>query len=227
MPKDPRPRTISKLTLGYFGTMEAGAWPPYNGWESITPSGLGGDLLCWQGRLDLQANFKQELTFFPTGQTIQEPGIFVGELEGSSGTYLEVLEIVSQVPLGLQTIADEWSGFGIAPTRSVPSFLESTSSHEDILVGRYRTLLASTVSSDTTMYNTAKTQNFGSGEPTATDELYIYVLVRLSGLLDPEAENALRVPERRFVIAGLLAEEPDLEYMMRLKRSFELQEKVY
>jgi len=213
-------RTLSKMARTYFGTLEGVRWSPLNGWNSIAPSIPGNALLGWETRIDLQGHKVQDLTFFPTAQAIQEPGIYAAVLASPSGSYLEVLEILSQIPLGLQEIADQWSGGGIAPTGSVPSFLESTSSSEDIVMGRYRAMMSASTASDLTMYNTVKADNFGSGEPTASDELYIYILVRIVGTI---AEgDTLRIPERRFVLAGVVDQEPNLEYLMRLKRSYEL-----
>ena len=67
-------------------------------------------------------------------------------------------------------------------------------------------------------------QTFSSLEPTAADKLYGYRIIVLAAA-EGEIETAY-VPASRVLIPGTLSAEPKLEYMMRLKRSYELANQV-
>lgn len=69
---------------------------------------------------------------------------------------------------------------------------------------------------------------YSSLEPTAADCLYCY---RLVALPDGAASNGfgatfLSLPAKRVILDAFTVEEPTLEYMMRLKRSYELANQV-
>lgn len=71
---------------------------------------------------------------------------------------------------------------------------------------------------------------FSSLEPTAADTLYCYRVINLS---DPnvvggavEGANVMTLNAKRVILDCMAQEEPTLEYMMRLKRSYELANQV-
>ena len=65
---------------------------------------------------------------------------------------------------------------------------------------------------------------FSSLEPTAADKLYGYRIVSVSS---GEGEgDTIAVPASRVLMPGNISSEPKLEYMMRLKRSYELANQV-
>ena len=62
------------------------------------------------------------------------------------------------------------------------------------------------------------TDEWGSADSTAADKLYV-----ASAFVVPNVEGAgFAIPDQNFVVPVLVADEPDLEYIMRLKRSTEL-----
>ena len=67
-------------------------------------------------------------------------------------------------------------------------------------------------------------QSYSSLEPTAADKLYCYRVIYFSSTLGEIATGI--VPDSRVLIPGTLSSEPKLEYMMRLKRSYELANQV-
>ena len=67
-------------------------------------------------------------------------------------------------------------------------------------------------------------ENFSSLEPTNADKLYCYRLFAIGGGAD-EFLSAF-APPSRILIPGTISKEPKLEYMMRLKRSYELANQV-
>lgn len=67
----------------------------------------------------------------------------------------------------------------------------------------------------------------GSLQPTAADKLFIYrIVIPLSTVVDNTALTELFVSAQRVGFRGMMAEESQLQYMMRLKRSYELANQV-
>lgn len=69
---------------------------------------------------------------------------------------------------------------------------------------------------------------FSSLEPTASDCLYCYrvMFAPAAGATDRIGIKAVTYPPMRVILDAFTVEEPDLEYMMRLKRSYELANQV-
>lgn len=69
---------------------------------------------------------------------------------------------------------------------------------------------------------------FSSLEPTAADCLYCYrvIVVPRPGNNTDSGLNNITLPPKRVILDAFTVEEPDLEYMMRLKRSYELANQV-
>ena len=71
--------------------------------------------------------------------------------------------------------------------------------------------------------------DFSSLEPTAADCIYCYRVIYLSQSYTPSARHGLTsvgVPAKRVILNATTDQEPDLEYLMRLKRSYELANQV-
>ena len=62
----------------------------------------------------------------------------------------------------------------------------------------------------------------GSLSPTASDTLYCLKLA----ILNDVSSTTILVPASRVILPGKFGTEPDVEYMMRLKRSVELSQQV-
>lgn len=69
---------------------------------------------------------------------------------------------------------------------------------------------------------------FSSLEPTAADQLYVYRLMVLPrpSIQDSTGLTGVAIPPRRIIMDTVVDEEPELSYMMRLKRSYELANQV-
>lgn len=77
---------------------------------------------------------------------------------------------------------------------------------------------------------TIQMNEFSSLEPTAADALYCYRLFALSQSYDPVEDvgrlSQVLMAPKRVILNCMIDEEPFLEYMMRLKRSYELANQV-
>jgi len=222
----PKPRTISKSippTTAAYEHVPPGspAWVRLdNGWQNLDRSSLGlTPALGYETTIDLTGYTQQELTFFPTAQTIQEPAANISSIASVAGDYIEVLEIISQVPLDLTQISMDTVSTLWGQSDSPPGFPGAQGKMSDIIVGRYRTLVNNADFGSLSLYNAVKTVNFGSGEPTASNKLYVYVIYDHSANL--QHDDTMTIPPRRFVMGGMTVEEEDLEYIMRLRRSFD------
>ena len=187
-------------------------------WRQLT-SLAGSTFLYWEGGIDLGAYTLKDLTWVTQAKAIQEPGNF--QLNFASPQRLEFIEFVSNTPFNLARmtlIADNWETGG-----AVPGMMNSVVNYENIIVGRWRQF-----SQDTTLPGgsaiTLKLDSFGSSEPSASDKLYSYCLVKFDPLGLIQEEDSVFIPGRRFILGGAAVQEGDLEYVMRLRRSYVLQE---
>ena len=72
-------------------------------------------------------------------------------------------------------------------------------------------------------------QDFSSLEPTAAENIYCYRVLYLPAAYDRTSEKGLdflSIPAKRVLLNCMIDEESQLEYMMRLKRSYELANQV-
>lgn len=102
----------------------------------------------------------------------------------------------------------------------MPGFNDSVYDMMQIVYGTIRTYSASLTLADTSQ----NVMFFGQGtwgtcSSTAGDKLYITRVVYTSPAGAPL--NVAFIPPSNFVTAVIVAKEPDLEYLMRLKRSYE------
>lgn len=65
---------------------------------------------------------------------------------------------------------------------------------------------------------------FGSMEPTASDRIYSYRLVLASQGTDPGDMDALTIYPARHLLKAVAKEEPTYQYIMRLMKSYQLQQ---
>jgi len=184
------------------------------GWTSLD---VAGTRFGHETVIDLSGYAIDSLTFFPQAIGLQDPGIYVFK-NGDTATYagLQVLDIVTSVPMDLDTVANiQANGIG-------PGMLGSTHEFETLLFGMFRFFTANTNLPYPGYQQLERSQRFDSGEPNASDKLYCYRIVTTltSGPFEPGA--FLKIPAARQLIGGMMSEEPELVYMQRLKRSYEL-----
>lgn len=138
--------------------------------------------------------------------------------------------IISSVPM---TDAQLLASFGVQP-----GFIPYSSStdfgnfnREHIIHGRFEVAYANSIvgASSFSALGNATLMNvvdnyYSSLEPTAADTLYCYRVIRL-----PSATGSIQqvaMPAKRVILDAYVEEESDNEYMMRLKRSYELANQV-
>jgi len=164
--------------------------------------------------LDCAGLSMEEETLFFDGITVQEGGIGAGA-QGGAGDSFVVFDIVSSVPLDIDNdfgkIIFHGAGF---PSGGVSNF-------EHIPYSR-TTRYTLDLDTGAAFAFKAYSEQSGSMEPTASDRLYLYRLV-VVGNFTGTLTN-LTVPSARVLFALTTKEEPTFEYLMRLKRSYDLQQ---
>jgi len=189
---------------------------------------LGDGLYVQEQDIDLSGYALQRKTFYPYTSFEQRGGIvnagFIPIL--TDQPYLIEITVVSSVPLtdnDLGTMSVLMPGFtGVSSTSAFPfnGFDRST-----IIHGEFKWYTVDNTMSVPGQNNILKLLSKGlcsSLEPTAADRLYGYRLLAFSAA---EGEFNIGVfPPVRILMPGNISSEPKLEYMMRLKRSYELAE---
>jgi hypothetical protein len=195
----------------------------YGGYTS-----LGADVFYAQTDIDLSGYAMERKTFYPYSSFEQRSGATFSETIASPTTQPYIVEntIVSSVPLN-ETELSIFGAANLSPGFSTTFGFGGRFDRTVIIHGDAKLYtLDSTISisGQSDAFRLIDRQAYSSLEPTAADKLYCYRIVYLSAT-DGEMANA-SVPDSRVLIPGTLSTEPKLEYMMRLKRSYELANQV-
>jgi len=100
----------------------------------------------------------------------------------------------------------------------LPGFLNSEYSMEQVIYGRTRRYATSQDYGD---LNLKGVSHWGTGAATAASRLHLTRAVMVEVAVPPVAALTVRIAASDFVIGTLLLKEPELQHMMRLKRSYE------
>ena len=187
-----------------------------NGWSSI-----GNAVMYWQGSIDLSGYAMERKTFYPVTAFTQEASAPVSF--GGSGQL--AMYLVSSIPTDITALTTQIAYL------SAPGFIQSglagvtQDDWTTVLFGQTDTYLINSTLPALGIVQLISSKQFGSLSPTAADKLYVTKLVfpsTVAGVIGTK----MSIPASRIVIPGTIKEEPKLEYMMRLKRSYELANQV-
>ena len=184
-------------------------------WQTVT----GKAMTYNEQYLDLSGYELDDLTLGVLTNQIQDPGAY---MYSGNADVMAVYDILSQERLTEDDMRSIKSN-NTATTQSAPGMPLGPLDRSQIVTGTYRLFAknASIASLPSLMLNT-RTVTFGSGNPTTVQKLWCYRIVVF--LVGPLLGDALTIPASTFVVVGDVFKEDDLEYMMRLKRSYELAE---
>ncbi len=216
---DSKERRLAAMHPALVSTYSGAAgWANLNGWQTVT--GID-TVLFHETQIDLSGYAMDSLTFFPTSLGLQDPGIYMFKVgAGSPYSGLQILDVVTSVPMNINEIADAQSIDNVGP-----GMVGSTREFETILFGSFRFFTENTQIPYPNYQQLERSQRFDSGEPTAADKLYCYrIAILLTADLDDD--SIIVIPAARQLVAGVMGEETELVYMQRLKRSYELANQV-
>lgn len=207
-------RVLRKPTPGTFAIIsggDAGFAPnnPPNGWAILETT----DHFIWYrfDYFDLSGYTLEDETLFPQSVVVQE----IQPIVGASVINANRLDLVTKKIVTTEDLGQIFGSFTIAP----PGSMHSRFSLEEIIFGRMQ-LWTNLVDINNTAGQTQQT-NWGTGDATAAEKLYITQAWYLAKVVP---EQSLFIPEGAYVIPSIIVKEPDLEYIMRLKRAHELAE---
>ena len=191
-----------------------------NGW-SLLPGSQ--QVIVWEGTIDLSGYARDMKTFYPLAGFTQEGANHVS----FGGTGQSSITIVSSIPLNPNVVALSWS------TGGGPGFLDfvgtSTSggqqNYETVIFAETQTHLINSQFPALGVTQLLTKKQSGSLTPTASDTLYVMKIAQ-PFLLANLIGDSMSLPASRVIIPGKFGTEPDVEYMMRLKRSVELSQQV-
>ena len=189
---------------------------------------LASDVFVTQQDIDLSGYALQRKTFYPYSSFEQRSGGTFAKTAATPTTQPYVIEqtIVSSVPLTdteltISSAGNISPGFGFGYSGNMRFDREVILHGESKIYTIDNTI---SVSGQTDALKLIDRQIYSSLEPTAADKLYCYRIVYFSS--SRSEIDSVTLPDSRVLIPGTLSEEPKLEYMMRLKRSYELANQV-
>ena len=223
---DPYQRIISKTipALGAQKGAEDTEWSfvPENGWLPSTSVTLA---CYYEDSIDLSGYANQQLTYFPELGFIQESPI--RSLTGADASGITSAVIVTSVPLDIDSVITQ---IALASAPGLPEVTANETPIDYSMVPYCRIrldLVDQNLISATGFTKPIEITQVGSLQPTAADKLFLYAIaIPNPTVTGSTSYTTMSVPACRVGFFGTMAEEPTIEYMMRLKRSYELANQV-
>lgn len=207
-------KTLAKEHNPFTATRDPGT----GNWD-LTEAGSGG----WTQPFANQGVFLSSTYFDLAGMSLDEKTLFfkgalvqdvlnpstVGSVPGDS---IGVVDLMSVRPLS----DTEVFNFLINGNLSGPG--SSTLTYHETVYGRIQQFVTTVDTAAWGSMSLLSSNQLGSMNPTASDRIYSYRLISAAGTL-----TSLTGYGCRHLLAAEAKEEPEFEYLMRLKRSYELQ----
>jgi hypothetical protein len=208
-------KTLAKYHDALFVTIAGGTGTidrslVSSGWTSPTNG-----LYVSQNYFDLAGLAMDDETIFFEGMAVQQSG--VPAITGAAGDNYILYDIMTSIPIDTSDLLL----LGNLSVRGL-GYPGSELNYEHVLYSRTRRY---TLDLDTTarMAMLALDEQSGSMAPTASDRIYCYRIVLIDAATLGAAAN-INVQPARYLIQAVPKEEPEFEYLMRLKRSYDLQQ---
>jgi len=188
------------------------------GWNVITHSVTSVQVTCWQGYIDLSGYTREDQTWFTRSVQLQGVPFLSASITPTNLGPIYMHDIVSVIPLtddqlsSLALVSVYPGGMGFA---GVTTDIDS----QDIIWGRFSRLSQSQAAANGLLRLDGQ-EFYGTNNGTASDKIYLYRVFANPAILD--ASQGFTTGPSAFVLSGAVDTEPDLEYIMRLKRSYEL-----
>jgi len=205
------PRVLNKILPVFYGTNAS--TPPFAPVTNDSFEDLGSGTFVHRTYYDLSGYNRKDLTAFFQGVDIQE-GTF-------NSTNMFQMNIVDLITTEFMTDAAciKAAAFGF-PDGDAPGFPKSVYDMDQVVYGRRRTW-ARTNSNQageiTPLFNIA---TYGTCSGASSDKLHI---TRIISIPDLGAQDEwFRISPSAYVTAIIVAEEKELAYLMRQKRSYEI-----
>lgn len=186
-----------------------------NGWTNT------GNVLHWEGSIDLSGYALDRKTLYPMTALYQKAASYVN-FGGSSITELLVVTSIPISTVDLLAYVGNLTGPGFTQSSATGAEQQDWTT---VLFGQTNVYMINSTLPALGVTQLINSDSYGSLSPTAADKLYVYKVV-VPGTLSGVIGQSLAVASSRIIIPGSMMQEPKLEYMMRLKRSYELANQV-
>jgi len=205
------PRILNTLVDPMLGASSGGTLSITTngeGWGIIPAQASTSEMFRWRGYIDLGGLERESLTFFLQNAQVTESNSFYG-----LGTAIQVVDIISKVEI----TDDDLNLATRTGNMYTPGYNDSVQDMDQVLWGRIRGYYHDAGWTSDNLQQQYFQQVWGEGIATSSSRLHLTRYVICSA-----DEAALFVPGACFQVVGTAVEEPDLEYIMRLRRDYEL-----
>ena len=196
--------TMTVTKLGPVFTLDVGA-----GWEQLS---AGSNTFVSRNYIDLAGmTIDDKTAFFEAGgvQDVQLPSGIT-----TAGDSLVIADLMTSKPLTLTEAASFAQGLGnLADSQANLTF-------DQTIYGRLRTFVSDLDTASANYMVLIGEQQLGSLEPTASDRVYSTRVIVFGA---NNTDGSILVYGCRHLLRATVKEEPEYQYLMRLKRSYELQ----
>jgi len=205
------PRILNTLVPPFVGQSESGELSFHiqtEGWEIIDAQASASSMFRWRGYIDLGGLERQALTFF-----LQSAQVTESSPPSGLGNAIIIVDCFSKVE-----ITDE--DLNLATTTGqlyTPGYLDSVQDMDQVLWARIRHFYHDSGWTLDPLQQVYSQQIWGEGIGTSASRLHVtrYIICA-------DDELSLNIGGSCFQVVGTAIEEPDLNYIMRLRRDYEL-----
>jgi hypothetical protein len=207
-------KTLAKEhSLGLFTQTSPGNWElaaanSTGYWELV-----GTSIFVSSTYFDLAGMSMEEKTLFFEAAGTQAALPPAGTTAAVAGDALVIGDLMTSSPL-TPLEAAQAAAFGNFPPAPL--------SFQETVYGRIDSWVVHIDTGTWGSYTLTNSEQIGSMMPTASDRVYSYRVVSLAAV--PPTETAITISAARHILKAVAKEEPDHEYMMRLLRSYQLQQ---
>ncbi len=211
------------------------------GWSALTATDSAGDPTYWaiyRGYFDLSGIVIDQATLFTVNPMFQEGCDWNVSTTNPQGA-MQVWDILSQEYItdetfdGVVPASGNWIAPGLTAGHQIPGQIRIGAAYEleDIHYGNARSFQFAPTTGDPGqtvpfLPNQTRSSSWGVGSATAGQKLYICRAIHITSALLAEPGNEIRSPPTAVVVPALIAEETDLRYIERLRRSYVVQGSV-
>ena len=214
--EDTRTLTLEIPSAGAIKNEPDPAWngvSPATGWLQSNAFPL---TLFWTGTIDLSGYVREMKTFYPTAAFTQRGPNTLSQ----GGAGIQTYTIISSIPLDPDEVLVQLVTGG-------PGFITVGTNQQNWDTVLFAESQVYVVNANITpnpfgILQLLETTQSGSLSPTATDTLYCLKIA----FPNDASSTTIQIPASRVIMPGKFGTEPDVEYMMRLKRSVELSQQV-
>ena len=190
-----------------------GTWsvdPTSQGWELVSAGGV----FTSSEYFDLGGLSQEEKTLFFEGATVQNM-LNPTHFNGAAGDSIIMVDLMSSLPLRANQLSNfaVYGNFAATPIKTL--------NFEHTIYARIRQYVVDLDTAAWGSFIQVSENQIGSLEPTASDRIYSYRIIVMG---TPTTADRIDVFNARHMLSVNSKEEPQYQYLMRLLRSYQLQQ---